>query len=141
MSSLESQSPLNPHKHTHSPSFPPLSSLGYLISGKEIEDCGLGSPQFFPVIHAHLAGLPWFPVPSAVSPRDLQFLIQTFSCPPARVLSPLSFPARFLLLPKPCGKGCPKPHVSDPLQGLLRQVFIHWLSCGRVVDVIHFSLN
>ena len=49
---------------------PPLPSPGYHVSGQEIEVCGSGSPRFFPVIHARLAGLPWFPAPSAVSSRS-----------------------------------------------------------------------
>ena len=53
--------------NTHSPSFSPLPSLGYHISGKEIEVCGSGSLWFFPVICAQLAGFPWSPAPSAVS--------------------------------------------------------------------------
>ena len=70
MTSLKSQSPLK-HPQTHSPSFPLLPSLaspGYCISGKEIEVCGSGSPRFFPIIRAWLAGLLWFPAPPAVSP-------------------------------------------------------------------------
>ena len=51
--------------------------------------------------------------------RDLQFLIQNHIAPshgpPARVLSPLSFPARSLLLPKPRGKReHPKATWSQP---------------------------
>ena len=54
-------------RNTHSPSFPPFPSQGYHILGKEIEVCGSGSPSFFPVIRAGLAGLPRFPALSAVS--------------------------------------------------------------------------
>ena len=43
-----------------------MPSQGYCISGKEIEVHGSGSPRFSSVIRAWLAGLPWFPTPSAV---------------------------------------------------------------------------
>ena len=67
MSSLKSQCPLQcPQTHTQS-FLPPLPSPGYHVSGKETEVCGSGSPWFFPVIRAWLAGLPQFPEPSVVS--------------------------------------------------------------------------
>ena len=51
---------------------------------------------------------PWFPAPPAVSlprsPVNPNHVAPSHG-PPARVLSPLYFPARSLLLPKPCGKG------------------------------------
>ena len=133
MSSLTSQSPLK-HPQTHSPSFPPLPSHGYCISGKEIEICGSGSPQFFPVIRAWLAGLPWFPAPSV--------LRGTFSWPASKSPFTPFLPTTSLLhssklliessasllhlafqLPKLCGRGSPKaawfhpspkPHGSGP---------------------------
>ena len=49
-----------------------------------------------------------FPAPSAVSPPlspvNPKSHVAPFHSPPARVLSPLFFPAKSLLLPKPCGK-------------------------------------
>ena len=99
MSSLKSQSPLK-HPQTHSPSFPPLTSQGYCISEKEMEVRGSGSPQSFPVIHAQLAGLPWFPALSAMSlgspvlhpnPRD------TFSWPTSKSAFTLFLPTASLL--------------------------------------------
>ena len=45
----------------------PPSWLEVRISGKEIEVRGSGRRWFFPVIRAQLAGLLWFPAPSAVS--------------------------------------------------------------------------
>ena len=61
MSSLKSQSLLK-YQQTHtvlpSPSLPSLASQRYRISEKEIEICGSGSPRFFPVLQAQLAGLP-----------------------------------------------------------------------------------
>ena len=84
----------------HSPSFSPLPSPGYHISGKEVEVHDSGSPHHQLCRH-----------------HDLQ-LIQSHVAPshgpPARVLSPLIFPAKSLLLPKPCGKRCnPKPYGPD----------------------------
>ena len=49
----------------------------------------------------------WFPTPSAVSPMRSPINPKPCGTPhgsPARVLSPLFFPARSLLLPKPRGK-------------------------------------
>ena len=66
MCSLKSPSPLkHPQTHIVLPS-PTLPHHRYLTSGKEIEVHGSGSPWFFPVILAWLAGLPQFQVPSAV---------------------------------------------------------------------------
>ena len=137
MSTLKSQNLLK-HPQTHSPSFSPLPGPGYPISGKEIEACGSGSPQFFPVICAWPAGLLWFPAPSAVSPGSAVLnpnLHGTFSWPTARVLSPLSFlQCLYCILPHcqeralhrfyillssflSCmAKGAPKLHSSAPSQ-------------------------
>ncbi|KAF6081915.1 hypothetical protein HJG60_008898 [Phyllostomus discolor] len=76
-------------------------NLGYRISGKEVEVHGSGSWHHQLCHH-----------------RDLQ-LIQNHvapSCgPPARLLSPLFFQAKSLLLPRPCGKReLPKPHSPNP---------------------------
>ena len=131
MSLLKPQSLLK-HPQTHTQSFrPPLpwqASLGYHFSGKEIEVRGSASSRSFPVICAQVAGLLQFPAPSAVS-RDLQFLIQNHMAPShgplARVLLPLSFPARSRLVPvpspalsllllKPCGKWSPETVWFQP---------------------------
>ena len=76
---------------TDAQSFPlPVPSPGYRVSGKEVEVRDSGSR------HHQLCGC-----------CDLQ-LIQSHVAPshgpPARVLSPLFFPAKSLLLPKPRGK-------------------------------------
>ena len=67
-----------------------MPSPGYRVSGKEVEVRDSGSR------HHQLCGC-----------RNLQ-LIQSHVVPshgpPARVLPPLFFPAKSLLLPKPCGK-------------------------------------
>ena len=86
--------------NTHSPSFPLLPSSGYHISGKEIEVHGSGSPRFFPVIRARLAGLPWFPAPSAVSPGSPVLNPDprgTFSWPTSKSPFTPFRPAAFLL--------------------------------------------
>ena len=98
----------------HSPSFSPLPSWGYRISGKEVEVHDSGS-WHHPLCRC----------------RDLQ-LIQSHVAPShdplTRVLSALFFPAKSLLLSKPHGKRehpkatwsqptPPKPH--DP----------HWYGC------------
>ena len=56
-----------PPPHTRS-FLPPFAESGVPYLRKKIEDCRSASPPFFPVIHAWLAGLPWFPAPSALSP-------------------------------------------------------------------------
>ena len=76
---------------TDAESFPlPVPSPGYRVSGKEVEVRDSGSR------HHQLGGC-----------CNLQ-LIQSHVAPshgsPARVLSALFFPAKSLLLPKPCGK-------------------------------------
>ena len=76
---------------TDAQSFPlPVPSPGYCVSGKEVEVRDSGSR------HHQLCGC-----------CNLQ-LIQSHTAPshgpPARVLSPLFFPAKSLLLPKPSGK-------------------------------------
>ena len=81
---------------TGAQSFPlPVPSPGYRISGKEVEVRDSGSR------HHQLCGC-----------CDLQ-LIQSYVAPshgpPARVVSPLFFPAKSLLLPKPRGK---KKHLK-----------------------------
>ena len=68
----------------------PLPSPGYRISGKEVEVRDSGS-QHHQLCHRH----------------DLQLIhnhVAPSHGPPARVLSPLSFQANCLLLPKPRGK-------------------------------------
>ena len=103
---------------------------GYHISGKEIEVYGSGSPRFFPVIRAWLAGLPRFPAPSAVS-QGFPVLNPkshgTFSWPASKSRFTPFLPARSVLhfskllrkspasllhlafwLPKLRGKGTPK---------------------------------
>ena len=76
----------------------PLPSLGYCISGKE-EVNSSGSPSI------QAAARFWHH--KLCCCHDLQ-LIQTHVAPShgpsSRILSPLFFPARSLLLPKPCGK-------------------------------------
>ena len=84
-------------------SFPlPLPSPGYRVSGKEVEVRDSGSQ------HHQLCGC-----------CNLQ-LIQSHAAPshgpPARVLSPLSFLAKSLLLPKPHGK---KKHPKTSWSSLL----------------------
>ena len=97
MSSLKSQSPLKQPK-IHSPSFPHLPSLGYHISGKEIEAHGSSSPWFLPAICAQLAGLPRFPAPpSAVllgSPVLNPKPHGTFSWPTSKSPVTLFFPCK-----------------------------------------------
>ena len=108
-----------------------MPSPGYQISGKEIEVHGSGSPLLFPVtIRAQLAGCPWFPAPSAVSPLRSPVNpnpCDTFSWPTSKnhftpFLSAASLPHSSKLLrecsaslphlasqlPKLCGKGSPK---------------------------------
>ena len=80
----------------------PVPSPGYHVSGKEVEVRDSGS------WHHQLCGC-----------RNLQ-LIQSHVAPslgpPARVLSPLFFPAKSLLLPKPRGKNKhPKTTWSSPI--------------------------
>ena len=74
----------------YSPSFSPFPSLRYHISGKGVEVCGSGSR------HHQLCCC-----------CDLQLIqspVVPSHGPPARILSPLFFQAKSLLLPKPCGK-------------------------------------
>ena len=79
-----------------------MPSPGYRVSGKEVEVCDSGSR------HHQLCGC-----------RNLQ-PIQRYEAPshgpPARVLSPLFFPAKSLLLPKPHGK---KKHSKTSWSSLL----------------------
>ena len=117
MSSLKILKCLKIPTNTHSSSFLPLPSPGHRISGKEIEVCGSGSPRFFLVVCTQLAGLPRFQAPAAVLPPRSPVLNPKPPShgPPARVLSPPSFPARSLLLPKPWGKGSTQSPVVPTL--------------------------
>ena len=125
------QKSLKTATNTHSPTFPPLRSPGYHISGKEIGVLGSGSPG-----SPQSSALTWQAFCGSQSHQlcrllHLQCLIQNHMAPshgwPARVISPLSSPARSLLLPKPCGKaarfGHPwllclglNPSINLPLQ-------------------------
>ena len=100
---------------TDAQSFPlPLPSPGYRVSGKEVEIRDSGSR------HHQLCGC-----------RNLQ-LIQSHAAPshclPARDLSPLFFPAKSLLLPKPHGK---KEHPKTTWSSPLLQNHILFSLCGR----------
>ena len=82
-----------------------MPSPGYRVSGKEVEVHDSGSR------HHQLCG-----------GCNLQ-LIQSHAAPshgpPARVLPPLFFPAKSLLLPKPCGKKKhPKTTWSSPIHSI-----------------------
>ena len=74
----------------HSPSFSPLPNLGYHISGKEVEVPDSGSR------HHQLCG--------CCNLQLIQSRMAPSHSPPVRILSPLFFPAKSLLLPKPHGK-------------------------------------
>ena len=76
--------------NSRSLSFSPLPSRGYRISGKEVEVHGSG-PWHHQLCGCHNLQL----IQSHVAPSH---------GPPARVLSPLFFLAKFFLLPKPCDK-------------------------------------
>ena len=67
-----------------------MPSLGYRVSGKEVEVRDSGSR------HHQLCG--------CCNLQLIQSHVAPSHGPPARVLSPLFFPAKSLLLPKPCGK-------------------------------------
>ena len=67
MSLLKSQSPLK-HPQTHTVLPPTFAQSGVPYFRKKRKVPGSGSPQFFPVICALLAGLPQVPAPSAVLP-------------------------------------------------------------------------
>ena len=73
----------------HSPSPLPVPSPGYRISGKEVEVCDSGS------WHHQLC--------DCCNLQLIQSHVAPSHGPPARVLSPLFFPAKSLLLPKPHG--------------------------------------
>ena len=97
--------------NAHNPSFSPLPSPGYRISGKEVEVCDSGSWHHRLCRRSEL--------------QLIQSHVAPSHGPPARVLSPLFFPARSLLLPKPHGKRehpkaarsqlSPKPHGPPKL--------------------------
>ena len=90
--------------HAHSPSFSDLPSPGFCISGKEVEVRSSGSPRFW----HHLL----------CRPHNFQLTqshVALSHGPPARVLTPLFFLAKSLLLPKLRGKKeHPKAARSSP---------------------------
>ena len=79
-----------------------MPSPGYRVSGKEVEVRGSG---FW---HHQLCG--------CCNLQLIQSHVAPSHGPPARVLSPLFFPAKSLLLPKPCGK---KKHSKITWSSLL----------------------
>ena len=88
---------------TDAQSFPlPVPSLGYRVSGKEVEVRDSGSQ------HHQLCG--------RCNLQLIQSRVAPSHGPPARVLSPLFFSAKSLLLPKPRGK---KKHSKTSWSSLL----------------------
>ena len=88
---------------TDAQSFPlPVPSPGYRVSGKEVEVCDSGSR------HHQLCG--------CCNLQLIQSHVAPSHGPPARVLSPLFFLAKSLLLPKPRGK---KKHSKTSWSSLL----------------------
>ena len=79
-----------------------MPSPGYRVSGKEVEVCDSGSR------HHQLGG--------CCNLQLIQSHVAPSHGPPARVLSPLFFPAKSLLLPKPRGK---KKHSKTTRSSLL----------------------
>ena len=97
---------------TDAQSFPlPVPSPGYRVSGKEVEVRDSGS------WHHQLCGC-----------HNLQLIqspVAPSHGPPARVLSPLFFPAKSLLLPKPHGK---KKHPQTTWSSSFPSIRTAWSS-------------
>ena len=85
-----------------------MPSLGYRISGKEVEVRDSGSR------HHQLCG--------CCNLQLIQSHVAPSHGPPARVLSPLFFPGKSLLLPKPCGK---KKHSKTTWSSLFTLLKLH----------------
>ena len=110
--SLKSQSPLK-HPQTHTVLPPTFAQSGVPYFRKKNRVCGSASLWFFPLIRAQLAGLPWFPAPSAVLLRSLVLNPNprgTFSWPASKSPFTTFLPCKVLHCPHP--SSCIVPPAS-----------------------------
>ena len=102
-----------------------MPSPGYRVSGKEVEVRDSGSRHHQRCVCCNL--------------QLIQSHVAPSHGPPARVLSPLFFPAKSLLLPKPRGK---KKHSKTSWSSLLSfrtAWYFHLLQNRMVYSLLHLS--